>query len=166
MNTHEKYHAEFIEQSLFRLNENAPRIIRCLDLLTEEQVWSRSSSHSNSVGNLILHLCGNVKQYIQHGVDNQPDTRQRDLEFSTNNGVRKAELQTMFCQTIENAERVIKHLHSDTMTDEKMVQVFMLSKIGIIIHVIEHLSYHTGQIASITKSICDQDLGFYGDVDL
>ena len=66
---------EFTVQSIFRLNENVPRIKRCLNLITEEQVWEKSNSSSNSIANLILHLCGSITQYIVSSLGKQPDLR-------------------------------------------------------------------------------------------
>jgi uncharacterized damage-inducible protein DinB len=157
---------EFIAQAIFRMEENSPRIKKCLDRLSEDQVWQKPNGSSNSIGNLILHLCGNITQYILSSLGNIKDQRARDLEFSTSGGFSKEELFNKIDQVISAAVEVINNCEEEQLLKVKDVQGFELSGIGIIIHVVEHLSYHTGQIAFWTKYLKDQDLGFYADLDL
>jgi len=78
---------EIIAQSIFRMQENPPRIKNCLERLSETEVWQKPNEASNSIGNLILHLCGNITQYIIASLGNTEDQRTRDLEFSTTGGL-------------------------------------------------------------------------------
>jgi uncharacterized damage-inducible protein DinB len=158
--------AEFIAQSVFRLEENTPRIKKCLDQLTEEEIWLRPNESSNSIGNLILHLCGNIRQYAVSSISGLEDSRVRDLEFSTTGGPTKAELYEKLSQTVGNAVSTIRSMDEAGLLQVRSVQGFSLSGIGIIIHVTEHYSYHTGQIAFWTKLIKNKDLGFYAGMDL
>lgn len=157
---------ELIEQSIFRLNENTPRIKKCLDELNEEEVWMRPNDSSNSVGNLILHLCGNIRQYIISSLGGEKDTRERDKEFETKGGKTKAELFEKLTVTVDQAVEVIKKLDEESILEVRSVQGFSYSGVGNIIHVVEHYSYHTGQIAFWTKLLKDKNLGFYDGVDL
>jgi len=157
---------EFIAQAIFRLEENPPRIKNCLDRLSEEEVWQKPNPSSNSMGNLILHLCGNITQYIIASLGDTADLRVRDLEFSTSGGFTKAVLWEKIDRVVKESVEVIKACDEDSLLRVRSVQGFEFSGIGIIIHVAEHLSYHTGQIAFWTKYIKDQDLGFYADLDL
>jgi uncharacterized damage-inducible protein DinB len=159
-------HQEFIAQTIFRLEENLPRINNCLNRLSEDQVWQKPNKSSNSIANLTLHLCGNITQYILSSLGNTEDIRARDLEFSTTNGYSKKELFDKINQVILASVEVIKNCKEEQLLEVKQVQGFEFSGIGIIIHVVEHLSYHTGQIAFWTKYLKDQDLGFYADLDL
>lgn len=157
---------EFLSQSIMRMDENTPRIEKCFDLLSEQQVWQRPNSSSNSIANLVLHLCGNITQYIISSLGNQVDTRQRNLEFSTTKGYNKKELMTLLKKTVDHATKVISECPVKELNRVRNVQGFELSGTGIIIHVVEHYSYHTGQIALWTKLLVDKDLGFYADIDL
>lgn len=157
---------EFITQAIFRLEENPPRIKNCLDRLSEAEVWQKPNPSSNSIGNLILHLCGNITQYIIASLGDTTDNRARDLEFSTSGGYSKADLWEKIDQVVKDASEVIKACDEEGLLKVRAVQGFEFSGIGIIIHVAEHLSYHTGQIAFWTKYLKDQDLGFYADLDL
>lgn len=157
---------EFINQSIEKLNENGPRIQICLDQLSEEEIWKSPNKSSNSVGNLILHLCGNITQYIISSLGNEEDKRQRDKEFSTKSGFSKTQLMEMLNTVVNNSNEVIKELSDKDLLKIRSVQGFKHSGIGIIIHVVEHYSYHTGQIAFWTKLLKDQDLGFYAGLDL
>ena len=157
---------EFKEQSIIRIKENPPRIKKCLDRLSEKEVWQKANESSNSVAVLILHLCGNIRQYAISSLGDQPDGRNRSEEFSTEGGKTKAELLAKLESTVEEACDIIHQQSEEQLLRVRSVQGFELSGMGIIIHVTEHLSYHTGQIAYWTKILKDDDLGFYAGVDL
>ena len=157
---------DFKEQSIIKMKENGPRIQKCMDQLSEEEIWKRPNESSNSVGNLILHLCGNMTQYIISSLGNVVDERQRDQEFLIRSGYSKAQLLEMLSSTVERSIEVITDLPEDDLLKTRSVQGFNHSGIGIIIHVVEHYSYHTGQIAFWTKLLKDKDLGFYSGLDL
>ena len=157
---------EIIAQAIFRLEENTPRVEKCLNELSEKEVWLKPNNSTNSVGNLILHLCGNITQYIISSLGNKDDTRIRDLEFTTSGGYNKSELFDTLSSTVTQAVDIIKTLSEDELLRVRSVQGYELSGIGILIHVVEHYSYHTGQIAFWTKLLKDKDLGFYAEIDL
>jgi uncharacterized damage-inducible protein DinB len=158
--------AEFISQAVFRMQENTPRIEKCLQLLSEEDVWKKPNETGNSIGNLILHLCGNITQYIISSLGNKEDNRIRDEEFSMKGGYTKEQLFKKLTATIENTVHIMQILDDGELMRIRSVQGFQLSAIGSILHVAEHYSYHTGQIAVITKLITNKDLGFYAGYDL
>lgn len=157
---------EFISQAIFRLNENTPRIEKCLRELSEEDVWKKPNNSSNSVGNLILHICGNITQYVITSLGEQKDQRKRDEEFDAVGGYTKAELLACLNNTIHQTIEVLRKLDEKDLLQVRSVQGFQFSGIGNIIHIVEHYSYHTGQIALWTKLLIDRDLGFYAGVDL
>ena len=157
---------EFISQAVFRLNENTARVEKCLKEFSEKEVWLKPNKSTNSVGNLILHICGNITQYIISSLGNEEDARNRDLEFKTSGGYNKSELLSKLNSTIQQAVKIIKSQREDDLLSVRSVQAYKLSGIGIIIHVVEHYSYHTGQIALWTKILRDKDLGFYAGIDL
>ena len=157
---------EFIEQSLHRIDENTPRINKCMNELEEADAWMRPNNASNSVGNLILHLCGNITQYIISSLGETEDIRERDKEFSANDGYSKSGLMKKLNTTIEKAKGIIQTMDRDNLLKKRYVQGFEYSGMGIIIHVTEHYSYHTGQIVFWTKLLKNKDLGFYAGIDL
>jgi uncharacterized damage-inducible protein DinB len=157
---------DFKEQSIYRIKESHKRIIACIDMLDESQIWVKPNSALNSMGNLVLHLCGNITQYIISTMGGAPDHRNREAEFAATGGKTKAELKTLFDHVIEQSiDCIIKTTDAD-LSLLKKVQVYELTGVGIIIHVTEHLSYHTGQIAFLTKQLLEKDLGFYAGLDL
>jgi uncharacterized damage-inducible protein DinB len=160
------FEQEFVDQCIFRLEENPPRIEKCFKLLSEDEIWIRPNESSNSIGNLILHLSGNIRQYAISSLGNKPDLRVRDTEFEVKNGLTKAQLWEILGQTILEAKGIIYSLNTEEWRRKRMVQGFNFTGIGILIHVIEHLSYHTGQIAYFTKELKNKPLGFYDDFDL
>jgi len=145
---------------------NLERIERCLEELTEEEVWVRPNGNSNSVGNQLLHLEGNIRQWIVHGLGGMVDTRARSKEFAATGGRSKTELQQHLATVITEAKAVVSELTEAEMTRERPVQAYVHDGIFILLHVIEHLSYHTGQIIFWTKAVKNVDLDFYGDTDL
>ena len=161
-----KISKEFIQHSIHFIALNPSRIQKCLNQLTEEQVWIKPNSQTNSIGNLVLHLCGNITQYIHHSMGGEKDSRKRDLEFSTTGGFSKKELIEKLEFVVQKATQIIQNCSEDELMRTRLVQGFSYTGIGIIIHVTEHFSYHTGQIALWTKYLVEKDLGFYADYDL
>lgn len=157
---------EIKAQIILRMEENTPRIEKCLTELSEEEVWQRPNAASNSVGNLILHLCGNITQYVIASLGKRPDARDRDAEFAAEGGFSKAELLEKLTWTVKEAVETIRRASREELLRERAVQGFQMSGIGIIVHVCEHYSYHTGQIAFWTKILKNKDLGFYAGMDL
>ena len=158
--------SEFIKQSNYFLSLNPPRIEKCLRQLSEIEVWQKPNANTNSIGNLILHLCGNITQYIHSSLGKEDDIRERDFEFSTKRGYTKKELLEKIESVTNKAIQIITAASEEDLLHKRMVQGFDYTGIGIIIHVTEHYSYHVGQIAFWTKFIKDKDLGFYEDFDL
>jgi uncharacterized damage-inducible protein DinB len=156
-----KIYSEFINESVRRIEINLPRIERCFNELDEEDIWRRPNYPSNSVGNLVLHLCGNITQYIISSIGGEEDNRRRDEEFSAEGGYTKAELLSKITEVINRAVRIIKGLNENDLLRVGKVQVYEMSGIAKIIHVTEHLSFHTGQIVFWTKLLKEKDLGFY-----
>ena len=157
---------EFTEESIFRIEKNTTKIIKCLEELNEEQIWLRPNEVSNSIGNILLHLCGNITQYIISALGVQPDIRERDKEFSAKTGYNKDELQNKLTSTVEQAVIIIRNSDEYRLMKIYPVQGFNLSGIAIIVHVTEHFSHHTGQIIFWTKLLSGNDLAFYANTDL
>lgn len=146
--------------------ESYVRIDKCLNVLSEEEIWFRPNDSMNSVGNLILHLCGNARQWICNGLTDQPDFRERNEEFKPENRCSKSELKQLMHQLNIDILASFKKLNEADLFTERPVQVFSESGFSILIHVIEHFSYHTGQITLLTKLLKNLDLKYYGDIKL
>jgi len=150
----------FLTYSAARLERMAGRISDCLDRLAPEQVWTRNSENENAIGNLILHLCGNVRQYIGFGVAGLPDVRVRDREFSARAGVEIAELKQRLAETVREALDVIAALPVERLTETTHVQGRDWTVLEAIYQVVDHFSTHAGQIFFATKLWTGADLGF------
>ncbi len=142
------------------------RIIKCVGMLTEEQVWWRPNDESNSIGNLILHLEGNVRQWVIAGIGNKPDTRTRQAEFDARGNIGSTALLAHLSGTMTEVENVMNTVTPGMLLSMKPVQTFEESVLTILIHVTEHFAYHTGQIAYITKLLTANQLGFYDGIEL
>lgn len=155
-----------IEQIQVRIcEESIPRILKCLDSLSEHDIWKRPNESSNSVGTLSLHIIGNCRQWLLRNLIGEIDNRHRDGEFDLNNQHSKKELIQAFKrlkQDLINSKD--KFLKAD-LTKQFKVQVFNDNGVSIITHAIEHFSYHTGQIALLTKLNKNEDLGFYAHLN-
>jgi uncharacterized damage-inducible protein DinB len=140
--------------------QNLPHIVKCLQQLSEEEIWWRPNAASNSAGNLVLHLCGNVRQWIISGLGGAPDKRQRDLEFSEQGPVPRRELVTRLRRTVRDAFRVVVKLSDDSLARKYSIQGYHVTGMDAVFHVTEHFGYHTGQIIYITKLKRGTDLRF------
>lgn len=157
---------EFVNSSCFRLDENLRMVRKSFNLLPNEDIWRQPNPSSNSMGNLVLHLRGNITQYVISSLGGVADIRERDSEFYSNPGYTKKKLLELLAETVNEAKAAINHCGVDDLLRVRKVQGFSLSGIGIVIHVVEHFSYHTGQIAFWTKLLKDRDLGFHDENDL
>lgn len=167
MSTTEELKDALITEVQVRLyDESLPRILKCLEQLENEQIWWRPNESSNSIGNLVLHLCGNVTQWIYSGLGGFPDYRTRQAEFDDKGSLDKGELREMLVLTLDKIRPVIKDIKTEELLQPRPVQTFTETGLTILIHVTEHFSYHTGQIAYITKLLSDKSLGFYEGVSL
>jgi uncharacterized damage-inducible protein DinB len=151
----------FLDYSTRKLRQNVERIDKCLARLTEDQIWSREHESENAVGNLLLHLGGNLRQWIICGAGGTPDKRDRDSEFNARSGPSKAELLASLHSTVEEACQVIAPLTVEQLAATVHIQKYDVSVLEAIYHVVEHFAQHTGQIIFATKLLTGEELGFY-----
>jgi uncharacterized damage-inducible protein DinB len=152
---------QFLDFSVSKLRQLSSRIATCLGKLSEQQVWARGSENENAIGNLVLHLCGNVRQWIVSGVGGRPDVRDRDSEFNARGDVAIPELTKRLSQTVEEAAAVIAVLSHERLSQRVTIQKYDVSALEAVYHVVEHFSMHAGQILFATKMMTGEELGFY-----
>jgi len=148
------------------LEEFIPRIIKCLSLLKDEEIWYRPNLESNSIGNLVLHIEGNARQWLISGLGGAKDQRNRKIEFEEKGPLPKTQLIDKLNLLYLDIERILDKIDLKNLLTVRKVQVFEETGLAIWIHAIEHFSYHTGQIAYATKMITNTQLGFYADLNL
>lgn len=147
--------------SEFLLSEYLPKIERCLEQLEDAQIWWRPNPQSNSIGNLILHLCGNARQWIVCGLGKEPDHRRRDAEFAQTEIIERAKLLELVRTTVAEVAAVLKRIDPETLQEGRKIQGSQVNVLHAIFHVTEHFSMHTGQILMLTKMLTSRDLNFY-----
>lgn len=157
---------QLLDSSIHFFRWNLERITTCLSELSEDEIWQRPNGSSNSVGNQLLHLSGNIRQWILNGLGGRADVRVRDEEFTTTSGYSKAQLLELLNETIQQSIDLLEGLREADLLPERPVQAYVHDGTFILVHVIEHLSYHTGQIIFWTKLLRDKDLRLYGTEDL
>jgi len=151
----------FLDASVLRLNQMTERIEVCLGKLTDDQIWMRGSETQNAIGNLILHLCGNLRQWIIAGVGGAAFDRDRDAEFLARGGVVRAELVARLKRTVEEASAVIQQVSAARLSEHVHIQNYDVTVLEAIYHVVEHFAQHYGQMTFATKLFSQEDLGFY-----
>lgn len=142
------------------LRHHLPRISRCLRLLSEKEIWWRPNPASNSVGNLVLHLAGNVRQWIVSGLGGEPDRRERDKEFAEHGPVPRRMLLGRLRKTVGEAYRVLEKLTERDLERVRSIQGYHVTGLVALYHVTEHFAYHSGQIIYVTKLRLRTDLRF------
>ena len=149
---------DFVDVSCRRLEMMTDCLEACLRKLSYEQVWQRQGDHENAVGNLVLHLCGNARQWIMHGVGGVADIRVRDAEFSADGGMSGAELIALFRSTFDEAKTVIVGVPAERLTERITPQGRDVSVLEAIYQVVGHVQQHEGQIILLTKQMTAADL--------
>ena len=153
-----------IKRRLFE--ESQVRLERCLNELSEADIWWRPNENSNSVGNLVLHLSGNARQWILAGLGGALDQRRRQTEFDERGPIPRAELIQKVRDVMGEIDEVLDRLKSEDLERPIVVQSFDETGLSILIHVVEHFSYHVGQMAYIVKARLDKQTNFYGGINL
>jgi len=153
---------EFLEASrVFLKDDFLPKAKHCVEAMSDEDLWWRPNEQSNSVGNLILHLCGNMNQWIVNSMGGGQFKRDRDREFSERRVVPKVELIARIDGTVNRVVEVLEGLPQTGLLEHFPVQTYTTSRLQAIYHVVEHFSYHLGQILYIYKLRTGADPGFY-----
>jgi uncharacterized damage-inducible protein DinB len=152
----------FLDYSVKRLQLSQKSIASCLDKLTDDQIWQRRGDYENSIANLLLHLEGNMRQWILHGIDNQPDIRQRDDEFTLTPSTNSAATSTRFNRTLDESCRIIASVDPERLLvviDPQPTGTWRHTTIlEAIYKVAGHVEMHTGQIILLTKQLTASDL--------
>ncbi|HYJ88880.1 MAG TPA: DinB family protein [Pyrinomonadaceae bacterium] len=152
----------FIQRARQHLtDEYLPKIERCLERLTDEQIWWRSSPESNSIGNLILHLSGNARQWIVCGLGGELDRRERQREFDERRTIPRDELLALLRETVADVDNTLARFNPEKLLSEYPIQGTTSTALAAIFHVTEHFSMHTGQIILLTKMLAQVNLNFY-----
>jgi uncharacterized damage-inducible protein DinB len=150
--------ALFLSTSSAKLEQMTGFVTSCMNRLSDEQVWQRGGAHENAIGNIILHLTGNMRQWIMHGVGGAADVRVREKEFNADGGASVAELIQLFTETVQEARAVIESLPPERLTERTSPQGRNVSMLEAIYQVVGHVQQHTGQIIVLTKQMCGADL--------
>jgi uncharacterized damage-inducible protein DinB len=150
--------ALFLSTSSGKLEQMTTFLRTCMSRLSDVQAWERHGDHENAVGNLILHLCGNMRQWIMHGVGGVADVRVRDREFSADGNMSAKELMRLFEETVAEARAVIESVPPQRLTERTTPQGRDVSILEAIYQVVGHVQQHTGQIILLTKQMCGTDL--------
>jgi len=151
----------FLDCSAKKLEQFAGRIGKCLENLSYEEVWTRGTENENAVGNLVLHLSGNLRQWIGSGLGGKPDVRQRDAEFAARGELQPGDLSGRLANDAQDAVATIRAFPAERLLEKITIQGYELTFLEAIYHVVEHFAQHTGQIIFATKQFTGEDLGFY-----
>ena len=155
---------EFIDKSRYYLaTEYITKIKHCLDALPEDALWKRPNESSNSIGNLLLHLAGNIRQWIVGGVGQQDVTRDRAAEFAAKDGGTRRELFENLERAVGEVDAVLGELEPEQLRETRVIQGRSTTVMDAIYHVVEHFAMHTGQIVLMTKTYAPGSIAFYKD---
>ena len=150
----------FVTYSIRKLEQMTAAITLCLGKLTDEQIWRRDHANENTVGNLVLHLCGNVQQWIGWSIGGDPDTRDRPAEFAAKDAPR-AELEARLQHTLDHALEILRKFPPQEIGKVIATQNGECSVLEAIYQVVGHFQQHTGQIIFATKQMTHEDLKIY-----
>jgi hypothetical protein len=157
----------FLEFSRHKLLEQYwPRLRGCVESLTDEQIWWRPNQASNSVGNLLLHLNGNVQQWLVGSFNRQPDARNRPAEFHEETQPTGSALLEQLGKTMREAKDILTRLTESDLVEQHEIQGYDdISGLAAVYQVIEHFGFHYGQVVYVTKMLQNRDLCFYRELN-
>jgi uncharacterized damage-inducible protein DinB len=142
----------FIAESRKFLNSDyLPKIERCLEALSDEDVWWRPGEGSNSVGNLLLHLEGSTRTWIMSVAGGSHIERDRQQEFDEREQIPRAELITRLKRTLAEADEVLAHLDTGALPERRRTPWEEVTVLWAVYHAVEHFAMHAGQIIMLAK---------------
>ncbi len=157
---------EFVARSRYYLTEEyRTKMRRAVGAIPAEAIWRRPNDESNSVGNLLMHLAGNVRQWIVSGVGGAPDTRDRPGEFGARGGSSADELLARLEAVLEEADRVLGRLTPIDLMERRTIQGRDVSVMAAVYSAVQHFSTHLGQIIWVAKELSPGAIRFYDDAD-
>jgi len=149
----------FLRESGLLLGRYLERIQFAVSRLDDEQLWWRPAEGTNSVGNLVLHLRGNLTQWIVSGLGGAPDRRRRSLEFSAVDGATAPELLAELTQVVDRCREIAAGLDEAELDRVRSIQGYEVTGLVALYHAVEHMSYHTGQIVYVAKQLLGPSSG-------
>ncbi|HEY2375691.1 MAG TPA: DUF1572 family protein [Gemmatimonadaceae bacterium] len=154
----------FIDRSrAYLTDEFRIKLRRTMDTLPPDMLWWRPNEESNSVGNLVMHLDGNVRQWIVGAVGGAADVRNRAGEFATREGATREELMRRIEQTLDEADAVLVKLRPEQLSERRRVQARDVSVLDAVYQVVQHFALHLGQIILVAKAQVPGAVKFYED---
>ena len=154
----------FIERCRYYLVTEYWAKLRCsIEVLPEGALWSRVNEKSNSIGNLILHLEGNIRHWILSGVGGAPSSRDRASEFIARNGPRAIELLASLERALAEVDQFLAGLTAADLAEPRTIQGREVTILEAVLHVVEHFSLHLGQIIMMAKIHAPGAIRFYED---
>lgn len=156
--------ARFLERSRFYLGVEYPaKIVAAVNTMPPDRLWWKPHATANSAGNLLLHLAGNVRQWVVSGIGGAPDVRERDAEFSATGGWDAPALLGHLQRAVDDAVAVIGSLSPELLGDARHIQGRDATVFAALYHVVEHFAGHTGQIILLAKQFTPDAVRFYAD---
>ena len=134
------------------LREYLTKIRLAVSVLDDDIIWARPNESSNSIGNLMLHLAGNVRQWIVSGVGGAPDVRDRPREFAEQSGAPAAQLLDDLRAAVREADAVLGRLTAAQLVEPRRIQGFETNVLAAVFNVVAHFQGHTQEIIHITRA--------------
>lgn len=141
------------------------RLMHCLHQLSDEQLWQPPFPGGNSIANLLLHVCGNLRQWVIDGIRQSDSSRDRAAEFSAIGGLTKLDLTAAVIQTLEEVRVVLNEVPEEVVLAPRSIQGFRVTVLGAWAHSIPHLVGHTHQIVQITRMLLADQYIFHWTPD-
>src|SRR4051794_17976063 len=143
--------AAYIAAARENLAEAHEKIVHCLDQLTDDQLNWRPFEQQNSIANVVLHLCGNVRQWIVAGVEQLPDTRHRPSEFSDRARYTRDDLKTRLAKIVRQADATLSRITPQSILQPRRIQSFDRTVLQAVFDCIVHFVGHSHEIVYITR---------------
>ena len=159
-------HRLLVQSATRHLRQGAERIEHCLGMVDDDFIWTDPNEHLVSVGNLVQHLCGNLSQYILKGMGGEGFVRDRAAEFQTKGRLARGPMAARLTDVLRRACDVLEALPDGALERTYTIQGFESDGVGALVHVVEHFSYHVGQITFAVKQARNVDTGYYAGQDL
>lgn len=143
--------SELIKETIACLDYGMVKIMHCAEQLNDQQIWWRSHDQMNAIGNLILHLAGNLRQWIIAGIGDHRDTRQREREFTERSSIPKEKLMSLLSETVSEASQTLRAMSAEDLLAIRTIQGYRVSKMQAMLQSVTHFQGHVQEIIHISR---------------
>ncbi len=137
------------------LDHKLDQLRRILEEFPEHKIWERPGPDMVSLGNLICHVAGSMRDWFENGLGQGHWNRDRQNEFDRSGDLTRAEILDELNETRQHCDSFLQEVNADNWNDERHFRNKSYLVREVLWHQVEHVAYHAGQAAFLRRIVAD-----------